>query len=122
MRDTESSGVMADVSSWNWLHWTGLLLSICIAAINLYIGQIESQSTFFVIGVSFLLGGVLFLTRFWDPILYLLGVLHIGALGVIWVLGGMRFLAFGIVTGILSAGLAAIALYLFAEEMKSNAR
>ncbi|MDG5819766.1 hypothetical protein [Natronococcus sp. A-GB7] len=122
MHDTEFNGVMADVSSWNWLHWTGLLLSVCVAAINIYIGYTESQSPFFVIGASFLLGVVLFMTRFWNPILYLLGVLHIVALGIIWFLDGMRFLAFGIATGILSTGLTVIALYLFFEEAKANAR
>lgn len=122
MHDTEFNGVMADVSSWNWLHWTGLLLSVCVAAINIYIGYTESQSPFFVIGASFLLGVVLFMTRFWNPILYLLGVLHIVALGVIWFLDGMQFLAFGVATGILSTGLTVIALSLFFEEAKANAR
>lgn len=74
-----------------------------------------------VVGLSFLFGVLLFVSHFWSPVLYLLGILHIGILGVLWFLGGRQFPVFGAVTGILSIGLGAIALYLFFDEgMDSN--
>jgi hypothetical protein len=116
MTTVESDGLIADVSSWTWIHWTGVLLSLCIAAINLYVGYTAGQSQFFAVGGSFFLGGGLYASRFWNPILYLVGVLHVAVLGVLWILDGMRFPLFGVASGGLSVALAAIAVYLFFEE------
>jgi len=122
MTTVESNGVIADLSSWTWLHWTGVLLSLGIAGINLFIGYTEGQPQFFAIGGSFLLGVGLYLSRLWKPILYLLGILHVAVLAVLWILDGMRFLLFGVATGVLSVGLAVIAAYLFFEEGSATAR
>jgi len=113
MTTSESDGLVADVSSWSWIHWTGVFLSLGIAGINLFIGYTERLIPFLAVGGSFLLGVGLYLSRFWRPILYLVGILHVAILAVLWVLDGMQFLLFGVATGILSAGLAVIAAYLF---------
>ena len=122
MADAISDEVITDVSSLSWIHWLGVLLSLGIATINIFIGYTEGQLPFFVIGSSFLLGVVLFVSRFWRPIQYLLGVLHVGILAVLWILDGMQFFEFGVITGGLSVGLAAIALHLFFEEEGSSNR
>ncbi|QLD89574.1 hypothetical protein HWV07_11235 [Natronomonas salina] len=116
MSTPDSETVLAVVDSWDWRHWIGVVLSMGIAAVHLYIGYTYSEQVFFVIGASFLIGVVLYFTRFWHPVLYLLGLVHIGALAVTWVLSGMQFLDWGLLTGVLSAGLGLIALSLFIEE------
>jgi len=61
-------------------------------------------------------------SRFWNPILYLIGILHVAILGYLWVLDGMPFLLLGAVVGSLSAILAVIAAYLFFVEGNSTER
>lgn len=109
-----------DVSAWSWMHWAGVLLSLCIAGINGYIGYTTGELPFLAIGGSFLLGVILFVSRYWSSVFYLLGVLHVTVLAVIWILDGMQFLPIGIVNGLLSILLAGIALYLFFEEGKAT--
>ena len=108
-----------ETSTWGWRYWIGVLLSIGIAAVNLYVGYTASEPPILAVGISFLFGVVLFFTRLWRPVLYLLGVLHVAVLGVIWVLSGLQFLAIGLVNGVLSLSLGAIALWLFIEEERS---
>ena len=108
-----------ETSTWGWRYWIGVLLSIGIAAVNLYAGYTASEPPILAVGISFLFGVVLFFTRLWRPVLYLLGVLHVAVLGVIWVLSGLQFLAIGLVNGVLSLSLGAIALWLFIEEEQS---
>ncbi|GAB7090751.1 hypothetical protein JCM18237_10220 [Halorubrum luteum] len=108
-----------ETSTWGWRYWIGVLLSIGIAAVNLYVGYTASEPPILAVGVSFLVGVVLFFTRLWRPVLYLVGVLHVTVLGVIWVLSGLQFLAIGLVNGVLSLSLGAIALWLFIEEERS---
>lgn len=108
-----------ETSTWGWRYWIGVLLSIGIAAVNLYVGYTASEPPILAVGISFLFGVVLFFTRLWRPVLYLLGVLHVAVLGVIWVLSGLQFLAIGLVNGVLSLSLGAIALWLFIEEEQS---
>lgn len=116
MRDAESDGVIEEIASWGWIHWLGVFLSLGIAGINIYIWYASGMTPFLVVGGSFLFGVALFVTRAWHPVLYLLGVLHVGILGVIWFLDGRPFPLFGIANGILSVGIAVVALYLFFEE------
>lgn len=115
MATAEPDGLIADVSSWSWIHWTGVFLSLGVAAINGYVGYTAGEPQFLAIAGSFLLGVGLYVSQFWRPILYVVGVLHVAILAVLWLLDGMRLLLFGVASGVLSAGLAAIALYLFFE-------
>lgn len=120
MASSGPDGILADVRSWTWLHWTGVVLSIGLAAVNIFVGYAFNQFPLIVVGCSFLAGVGLFFTRFWQPILYLLGVLHVMILGVLWLLSGMPFFEWGVVTGVLSVGLAGIALYLFFTEQPAS--
>lgn len=108
-----------EVSRWGWRYWVGVLLSVGIAAVNLYVGYTASEPPILAVGISFLVGVGLFFTTLWRPVLYLLGVLHVTVLGVIWVLSGLQFLTIGLVNGALSLSLAVIALSLFFEEEQS---
>lgn len=116
MSTRDSEPVLADIDSWDWRHWIGIVLSIGIAAVNLYVGYTYTEEVFFAIGASFLTGVVLFCSRFWSPVLYLLGLVHVGALGITWMLSGMRYFEWGLINGVLSVGLGLIALSLFLEE------
>lgn len=116
MSTGNSESALADVDAWGPLYWVGVVLAAAIAAVNLYVGYVHSEQVFFVIGSSFLFGVGLFFTRFWHPVLYLLGVLHVGALGVLWLLSGLQYFRFGAASGVMSLALAAIALYLFVQE------
>jgi hypothetical protein len=122
MATVDVDGVLTDVSSWSWIHWTGVFLSLGIAGINFYVGSVTGQIAFFAVGGSFLLGVGLYVSRFWNPILYLIGILHVAILGYLWVLDGMPFLLLGAVVGSLSAILAVIAAYLFFVEGNSTER
>lgn len=116
MHSTSSVLRLDEIDGWPWPYWLGILLSVAIAAVNLYVGYVSSGLPFVVVGCSFLLGVGLFFTRFWSPVFYLLGVLHVTVLGVIWILSGMQYFTEGIVNGVLSLGLAAVALYMFFRE------
>lgn len=116
MNNGTDEGILADVEAWSPLYWIGVVLSVGIAAVNLYVGYTYAEQVFFVIGASFLFGGGLFFTRLWHPVLYLLGVLHIGALGVLWLLSGLPYFRLGAVAGVMSLALGVIALYLFLAE------
>jgi len=105
-----------ELGSWGPYYWVGVLCSVGIMAINLGVGVHTGQSQFLLIGGSFLLGVVLFFTRFWNPILYIVGILHVGVLGIIWLLAGTPFLLLGLLNGALSIGLASVALVLFFKE------
>jgi len=116
MRTPDSITLPARLRSWSLLHWTGVVLSAAIAGMNLYVGYIRSNPAFVLVGLSFLFGVALFASRYWQPVLYLLGVLHVGVLGVLWTLEGFQNFELGVLTGVLSAGLATVALYLFFDE------
>jgi len=122
MKHIRLDGVVADVSSWSRIHWVAVLLFVGNGVINIYLGYVEGQTPLLVIGGSFLLGVALFASRFWDPVLYLFVVLHVGVLAVVWILDRMPFFAFGVVTGCFSVGLAAISMYLLVEEESTVGR
>jgi len=109
-----------EVSSWGSFYWIGLACSVGIAGINLYIWTLTSMPQFLAVGGTFLFGIGLFFTRFWSPALYLVGVVHVIALGVVWVLSGGEFLRLGAVNGVFSVGLLAIALSLFFAEHRAG--
>ena len=108
------------VGSWGLRYWTGLGCSVGIVAVNLVVWAETGMPQFLAIAGSFLFGIGLFLTRFWNPVLYLVGIAHVLALGVVWVLGGQDFLRLGTVNGVLGLSLAAVALSLFVEENRAG--
>ena len=108
-----------EAGSWGVRYWIGLFCSAGIAAINLAVWTRTGAPQFLAIAGSFLLGIGLFLSRFWNPVLYLVGVAHVLALGVVWVLGGRQFLALGVANGTLALALVAVALSLFIVEIRA---
>ena len=122
MSDTGSRSLFRtdEVGSWGAVYWIGVGCSVGIAAINLFIWTLTSMPQFLAVGGSFLFGIGLFFTRFWSSALYLVGVVHVIALGVVWVLSGGEFLILGAVNGVFSVGLLASALSLFFAEHRAG--
>ncbi len=109
-----------EVGSWDVRHWVGLCCSAGIVGINLIVWTETTAPQFLVIAGSFLFGIGLFLTRFWNPVLYLVGLGHVVALGVIWILDGGAFRVLGVVNGALSLALVVVAVSLFIAENRSE--
>ncbi|MFC6752874.1 hypothetical protein [Halorubrum tibetense] len=122
MNDAESEPILRidEVGSWGPLYWLGLLCSVGIVAVNLVVWTATTAPQFLAIAGSFLFGVGLFLTRFWSPALYLVGVAHVLALGVVWVLSGREFLALGLANGAFALTLAAVAVLLFVAESRAE--
>lgn len=118
--DTRSVFRTGEIGSWGAPYWLGLLCSVGIAAINLYVWTLTAMPQFLAIAGSFTFGIALFFTRFWSPALYLVGVAHVIALGVVWALGGRAYLVLGVANGVFSVGLLAIALSLFFAEHRAG--
>ncbi len=103
-------------------EWAFLSLALVLAAIHLYLGLFaafvpdERVSTFLVIGVVLLVGPLVYVTPYWHSLLYLLGAGLAVYLGVIWLLGGMKFVFVGALTGAVATAFALLALYLFVRE------
>lgn len=95
------------------LDWLAVVLGVFLAGIHVYLGLTQDETPFVVVGVGFLVGVVVFLTGYWQPVLYLLGAIYALTLGVIWVLDGTEYETIGIVTGTLSTIFLALAVYLF---------
>ncbi|WP_123623546.1 hypothetical protein [Halorubrum sp. CSM-61] len=122
MADTEFASLFRfdEVGSWGPFHWLGLLCSVAIAGINLYVWTLTAMPQFLAIAGSFVFGIALFFTRFWNSILYLVGTVHVVALGVVWVLDGRGFLVLGVANGVFSVGLLLTALSLFFAELRAG--
>lgn len=111
-----SSGTRTETDA---LTWAFLLASVVLAGIHLYLAVVTLPDPdaptpqFTVIAVGFLVGPVLYFTRYWRPILYLLGAGFAIFLGVVWALGGMAYPTIGVVTGLVATVFIALALYLF---------
>lgn len=97
-------------------------LALVLAGIHFYLALFEpatsepSRGQSLVIGAAFLGGFLVRLTRFWRPVLYLLGAAFAIFLGGIWILGGAENLLMGTLTGITATAFIALALYLFVRE------
>ncbi|WP_135824526.1 hypothetical protein [Halorussus ruber] len=100
------------------LDWVAVALGVVLAAIHIYLGVTTDQSPFVVIGAGFLLGVAFFMTQYWRPVLYVLGVVYTLVLGFIWLLSGMQYRTIGLVTGALSTAFLLLISYLFAREGK----
>lgn len=112
---SQSSGVLR-LEMENSLDWLAVALGVLLAGIHIYLGVTNDESPFVVVGVGFLLGVALFLTKYWRPILYLLGVVYALILGFIWILNGMEYRMVGIVTGTISTTFLVLISYLFVRE------
>lgn len=103
-----------------------LVLALLLAGIHLYLGLVmrfpEGQAQLFVlIGLALLFGPVVFFTRFWESILYVLGAGFAIFLGVLWLLDGMVLLELGILTGLIATTFIILGLYLFLRAGRDTA-
>lgn len=95
------------------LDWLVALVALALAAIHVYLGATVDRPQFFVVGALFVLGVFFFFSKFWRAMLYLLAAVYTASLGILWVLGGMKYAEIGILTGILSVVFIGLAIYLF---------
>lgn len=98
------------------LDWVAVALGVVLAAIHIYLGITTDRSPFVVVGGGFLLGVAFFLTRYWRPVLYVLGIVYALVLGFIWILNGMEYQTIGLVTGAISTAFLVLISYLFVRE------
>lgn len=111
----ESAGVLR-LEMKSSLDWVAVALGVVLAGIHVYLGVTTDRSPFVVVGAGFLLGVAFFLTRYWRPVFYLLGVIYGLVLGFIWILNGMQYQTIGLVTSALSIAFLVLISYLFARE------
>lgn len=96
-----------------------LLAAVALAGVHLYLGAVAPfvadarAMQFLVVGVVLLVGPALYFTRYWRPVLYLLGATLALSLGVIWALGGMAYLGVGLLAGVAATAVLLLGVYLF---------
>lgn len=96
-----------------------LVLALGLAGIHLYLGLFapfvaaDRATQLLIIGVALLLGPVVFFTPYWRPLLYLLGATFAVNLGILWLLSGMEYFLYGVLTGIAAGGFVLLGFYLF---------
>ncbi|MFC4356484.1 hypothetical protein ACFO0N_00810 [Halobium salinum] len=98
------------------LGWVAVGLALALALVNGYVAVLTAEAVFAVVALTFVVGVVVYATEYWRPVLYLLAAVHVGALGVVWVLDGFRFPLLGAATGALSLALFGVVLALFYRE------
>lgn len=104
------------------LHYAAVLLAFVLAVVHgylaLFVEPVGSTASvqFLLLGTVFLVGVGVYLTPYFRPVLYLLGALYAIFLGLLWVFGGMEYLAVGVITGVAGGGFVLLTLYLFARE------
>lgn len=113
----ESSGGRAmRVAEVRPIHWVVVGLVLVTAGIHASIGVRTGRSEFVIAGVVFAAGLLVFFTRFFDPVLYLVGAAYLALLTVMWVLAGTPFFAVGMVDALVHLALFGLFVYLFFVE------
>lgn len=108
--------------------WAFLLFAVVLAGLHLYLGLFapfvagDRAVQFVIIGLALLFGPIVYVTSYWQPLLYLLGAGFALYLGVLWILDGMEYLLFGVIAGIAATGLVLLGLYLFLREERERIR
>jgi hypothetical protein len=98
------------------LEWTAVGLALTLAGINGYVAVATGETPFAAVALTFVLGLVLFFSSLWRSILYVAAAVHVAALGVVWLLDGLRFPILGGATGVLSLLFLAAVVRLFVGE------
>lgn len=110
------------VSQDGLLHEATIALAFALAAIHFFIGFfVETPGSptsiqFVLVGVVFLAGVGVHFTPYFRPVLYLLGSLFAGLLGVFWLLGGLQYVRLGVLTGAVGTSFILLTTYLFIRE------
>ena len=99
-------------------HWLAVARALALGSINAFVGWTTGESPFYAVAFTFFAGVALFLSPYWESILYLAAAVHVAALGVVWLLGGARFVELGVLTGLLSVGFFLVVLSLFVRDVR----
>ena len=97
-------------------------MALFLAGVHLYLGVaapfVNDANTvrFLLIAAVFVAGLVVFVSPYWRPVLYVLGVALSLFLGALRLLGGARYLTVGLVTGALSLAFLALTVCLLYRE------
>ncbi|WP_137285636.1 hypothetical protein [Halorussus salinisoli] len=109
------------------LHDATIYLAFALAAIHFLIGLFVERPgsptsiQFLLVGAVFLAGVGVHFTPYFRPILYLLGSLFAGFLGVLWLLGGMQYVGLGVLTGVVGGSFILLTTYLFVRAEAAGA-
>lgn len=101
------------------LHTFAVLVAVLLAVGHVYLALfVESVGTtasnrFLAVGTLFLAGAAVSLTRYFRPMLYPFGALYAAFLGVLWLLGGMKYFRYGLLMGALGTTFVVLTTYLF---------
>lgn len=118
MSDGDARGVLGDLDATRWLF---LLLALLLAGIHLSLGFVASvpaarETPYVVIGLVFLAGAVVAVTRYWEPILYLLGAGFATYVLVVWALSETVLYQIGLFTSVVEGAFVVLAVYLFVRD------
>ena len=119
MPSTDAATRLRDLSG---LNWRLVVLALILAGIHLYLGVAApfvsdaNTAQFLVIAAAFVAGLIVYVSPYWQPVLYLLGMALALFLGTLWLLGGARYLTVGLTTGVLSLAFLALNVYLLYRE------
>ncbi|TYL36537.1 hypothetical protein CV102_22210 [Natronococcus pandeyae] len=107
------------------IEWTParvlvVVLGVITSGLHVYAGFVTGQTEFLLMGAGLFAGVIVFFTVFWNPVLYLIGVIYVTTLVTVWILNGTRLSALGVVDGIVQLGLIVTFLYLFAIENREQ--
>lgn len=108
-----------DADGFEWLFF---LSSVMLGVTHLYVAwaqpldSVEYGGLFVFLGLAILVGPLLYVTAFWNPIFYVIGALLTCSLGVVWILDGLNHLLVGLVTGVPALGVIVLGSYLFLRE------
>lgn len=98
------------------IHWLLAGLVVLTSAIHVYIGLLTEQTQFVVLGLAFVAGLLVFFTRYFQPVLYLIGAGYVVFLTVVWVLAGMPFVTVALLDKAVQIILFGLFVYLFFAE------
>lgn len=104
------------------VHWVLAALVLVTAGIHVALGVLADRAPFVILGVGFLAGLLVFFTRYFRPVLYLLGAGYVVLLTAVWVLAGTPFLAVGLIDKVVQAALFGLFVYLFFLEQPAAER
>lgn len=102
------------------IHWLAVVLVLVTAGIHASIGVRTGRPEFVIAGLVFVAGLLLFFTRLFRPVLYLVGAAYIALLTVMWVLAGTPFFAVGMLDAAVHVALFGLFVYLFFVEVDAE--
>lgn len=99
-------------------HGLLVVLAVTTGMIHVYLGITTETIQFTVLGGIFLAGLVVFFTRWFKPVLYLVGALYVLVLVGVWILTGMPLSPLSIADKIVQLVLFVLFGYLFRTEVR----